>query len=203
MRRIFTLSAFALSVGIGIQTASAGNSDANEIQQREEAAHQATETLFQELSGALQSAMRKDGPSAAVAVCRDIAPAINSRLSLENGWRVTRVGTRVRNPLLGTPDAWERDVLNKFARRQQAGEALPEINHAEVTGSGEHRQFRYMRAIGTQPACLACHGSAEQIDGDIKAMLDKHYPHDQATGYKAGELRGAFSVSQPYPEKEP
>lgn len=202
MRRILiTLSALTLSIGIDAGQATGADDGSNgEFRQREQAAHQVTEVLFKELSGALQDAMREGGPAAAVTVCRDMAPAINSRLSLENGWRVTRVGTRVRNPLLGTPDAWERKVLQSFARRQQAGEALPQINHAAVTGAGEHRQFRYMRAIGTQPACLACHGPRENIDDDIQAMLSEHYPHDQATGYQAGELRGAFSVTQPYPE---
>ena len=201
MRRFIILSALTLSLSIAsAQATGANNGSKDELSQREQAAHQVTETLFKELSSALQNAMQDGGPAAAVTVCREIAPAINSRLSLENGWRVTRVGTRVRNPLLGTPDAWERDVLQDFAGRQQAGEALPQINHAEVTGSGEQRQFRYMRAIGTQPACLACHGPSEQIDDAIQAMLSEHYPHDQATGYKAGELRGAFSVTQPYPE---
>lgn len=45
----------------------------------------------------------------------------SGRLSRERGWRVTRVGTRVRNPLLGKPDAWEQQVLAGFTERAAKG----------------------------------------------------------------------------------
>lgn len=57
-----------------------------------------------------------------VKVCTDLAPHIAGRLSRDQGWRVTRVGTRVRNPLLGMPDAWEQQVLALFAARAAKGE---------------------------------------------------------------------------------
>lgn len=193
MRLFLTLLLIILSI-TGVARAETG------IAEKEAAAREVTEELFQELSAALQESMQEGGPSAAVSVCRDIAPQIKTRLSLENGWRVTRVGTRVRNPLLGMPDAWESRVLAEFARRQNAGEALSGMSYTEVVGSGDQRRFRYMRAIGTQPACLACHGKPDQISEDIRSMLRENYPHDQAIGYQAGELRGAFSVTQPFPE---
>ena len=170
---------------------------AGDLQAQREAAQAVTESLFERLNGALQDAMREGGPSAAVQVCRDQAPAIKNQLSLEHGWRVSRVGTRVRNPLLGQPDAWEREGLREFVRRQADGEALPGMFRETVEEDDDLRQYRYMQAIGTQPACLACHGGDEQIGDDIRAMLHQQYPHDTATGYRAGELRGAFTISMP------
>ena len=51
-----------------------------------------------------------------------------------------------------------------------------------------------MKAIPTGEVCLKCHGS--NVAPDVKAAIGELYPEDQATGFKAGELRGAFSVSK-------
>ena len=32
---------------------------------------------------------------------------------------------------------------------------------------------------------------------EVKALLKERYPHDQAKGYKAGDLRGAVSIKRP------
>jgi cytochrome c551/c552 len=45
--------------------------------------------------------------------------------------------------------------------------------------------------------CLSCHGSDAQIPGPVKKQIASSYSKDLATGYKAGELRGAFSVKIP------
>ena len=89
------------------------------------------------------------------------------------------------------PDAWEQAVLEDFQRRSQAGEAVASLNRAEVVDG----EFRYMRAIATGEPCLACHGSA--IKPELVQLLDRHYPQDQARGFAAGELRGAFTLRRP------
>ncbi len=43
--------------------------------------------------------------------------------------------------------------------------------------------------------CAACHGT--DVKPDVKSEIDKLYPQDQATGFKPGELRGAFTISMP------
>jgi hypothetical protein len=40
--------------------------------------------------------------------------------------------------------------------------------------------------------CLACHG--ESLEPAVAAKLAAAYPKDQATGFRAGDLRGAFWV---------
>ena len=52
-----------------------------------------------------------------------------------------------------------------------------------------------MKAIPTAQLCLACHG--ENIDSITRTRLEKLYPDDQAAGYKVGDIRGAFSITQP------
>jgi hypothetical protein len=53
-----------------------------------------------------------------------------------------------------------------------------------------------MRPIPAGGVCLACHGPAEVLPNEVKQALKTKYPNDQATGYTAGQLRGAFSVSK-------
>lgn len=168
----------------------------NDLQSRQEAAAAVSNYLLQTLSTALQAELAK-GPAAAVGVCTITAPALASRLSRQTGWQVTRVGTRVRNPLLGMPDAWERSVLEGFAARADAGENLAQMSYGEMVSANGASEFRYMKAIGVQPACLSCHGNSAQIPAAVQDALVEHYPLDQATGYAAGDLRGAVSIRQP------
>ena len=197
-------SAIALTALLALSTAPAAHTADSEFtfEQRIAAAEAVTSELFDELSGRLKSALSEGDHSAAIRVCRDEAPAIKTRLSLEHGWHISRVGTRVRNPLLGTPDPWERSVLDDFERRIGTGEPISDLTHAEVVEAGDKRYFRYMRGIGVQSNCLACHGAREQMDAPVRRILEERYPHDRAFGYEVGDLRGAFTVIQPMPEAE-
>ncbi len=161
------------------------------------------ERFQQELAAKLSAALAEGGPQRAVDVCRIEAPAIASRLSRESGWQVRRVGTRVRNPATGLPDAWEQQQLTGFARRLAAGEPPAAIaNFAEVD-EPLGRMQRYMRAIPVAAPCLVCHGERSLQPPDLQAALAREYPHDAATGYRAGELRGAFSLRRPVPPIAP
>jgi hypothetical protein len=162
-----------------------------------EEARAVTGELAGQLMSRLQAAIAEGGPANGISVCRDQAPAIKTALSLERGWEVSRVGTRIRNSLLGTPDAWERAVLAEFQRRHEEGESFGDMERAEVVTEGDERYFRYMRPIGTQGICLNCHGERGQMNEAVRAQLDERYPHDRAVGYEVGDLRGAFTVKIP------
>ena len=185
--------------------AEASQSDEAAIEQRREGAREVTQRLFKELSSELKAAMKEDGPKAAIRVCRDRAPAIKSRLSRETGWKITRVGTRVRNPLLGMPDEREAEVLARFQRQLDEGVAMKNLEYAGVEKAGGTRYFRYMRPIEVKGQCLGCHGPKDQQPAAIREQLQKEYPNDRAVGYQAGDLRGAFSVIQnmEHPYNEP
>ncbi len=172
-----------------------GAVSAGEIDNYKKEAVETTQAFVKQLGGAMQEQMKAGGPEAAVKVCSELAPQISAEMSREKGWKVTRVGTRVRNPMLGIPDAWEQKVLARFQERAAKGETFDKMAHAEIVTEPGGKYFRFMKAIGVQPQCLACHG--EKIDPDIKAMVDERYPHDNARGYKAGDLRGAVSIKRP------
>ena len=43
--------------------------------------------------------------------------------------------------------------------------------------------------------CLTCHGSKEQIGGDLYSdVIEALYPKDKAINFKLGELRGMWSI---------
>ena len=144
-------------------------------------------TLQSELGSRLKQAMTAGGPVQAIDVCRMEAPAMAARLNLGASARVGRTALRVRNPA-NAPDAGARTVLEGFAHRLAAGETGP-IEEFRTLPDGS---ARYMQAIVTQPMCLACHGPA--LAEPVRQALAKHYPADEATGFRVGEMRGAFIV---------
>ncbi|WP_058557819.1 DUF3365 domain-containing protein [Thiohalocapsa sp. ML1] len=146
------------------------------------------------LQGELKGALKEGGPVAAVTMCKDKAPAIAEDLSEEHGWDVGRTSLKPRNPA-NAPDAWEEQVLEQFASRQQNGESPMGMTYASVEETADGKVYRFMQAIPTAEVCLACHGT--DIAEPIAAALDKAYPEDQARGYSAGEIRGAFTLSKP------
>jgi hypothetical protein len=172
---------------------SAGAADFDEY--RSEAAA-ASKSLMEDLAAELVREMQAGGPAAAIGVCSEAAPRIAGSLSRAHGWKVTRVGTRVRNPLLGMPDAWEQQILARFQRLADAGEAVGGVEHAEIVEEPAGRFFRYMRAIDVRQPCLVCHGPGDGIPEDVRAMLAERYPFDEARDYQAGDLRGAVSIKR-------
>jgi len=150
--------------------------------------------FMQTLKQELQAGMQDGGPVNAISVCNLSAPAIANTYSVRNGWDVGRTSLKTRNPA-NEPDAWERSVLESFEERKRAGEDPKKMEHYEVVRQDGGDQLRYMKAIPTAQICLACHG--EHVDSITRTRLEKLYPDDRALGYKAGDIRGAFSVSQP------
>jgi hypothetical protein len=161
-----------------------------EIDSSRATAREFMQTLKQEL----MSGMQEGGPVNAISVCNLSAPGIASTYSIRKGWDVGRTSLRVRNPA-NAPDAWERSVLESFEERRRAGEDVAKMEHHEVIRQDGISELRYMKAIPTAQLCLACHG--EQVDSTVRERLEKLYPDDQALGYRVGDIRGAFSISQP------
>lgn len=171
--------------------------DDADIQARVDEAKTVTGDFLKQLGGTMKREMQAGGPVAAMKVCREVAPTIANDISLRTGWKVTRVGTRVRNPMLGMPDAWEQGVLTEFEKRAAQGEKFETMMHFEVVEEPAGKSLRFMKAIGAAPQCLVCHGSAGQISEPVRTQLNSLYPHDRALDYKPGDLRGAVSIKQP------
>lgn len=187
--RILTAALFSTSIALP----ALANDDMAKYQ--DEARKVAKEFVTQ-LGGELKKEMEANGPGAAIKVCRNVAPAIASDLSRKNGWHVSRVSLKVRNPLLGMPDAWEQKVLADFDRRLEK-ENPANMDFAEIVTEPQGKYFRYMKAIPLQDVCLKCHGTDEARAQPAKDVLAADYPHDKATGYTLGQLRGAVTIKRP------
>ena len=162
------------------------------------ASRAASAELVQQLGAELKKELGRGGPESAIRVCREMAPQIAGKLSRQSGARVARVSLKTRNPLLGTPDAWEQKILADFDRRA-ASENPQSLEHWETVSEPQGRYFRYMKAIPVQPLCLACHGTEEMIAPAVQQTLESEYPQDRARGYSVGQIRGAVTVKRPLP----
>jgi hypothetical protein len=138
----------------------------------------------------LKKALAEGGVQQAIEVCSVQAPEIAKNLSISTQWQVKRVSLKARNNQSAIPNAWEKSILEEFNQRQQQGVSAKTIAKAAVIGD----EFRFMKAQGTAPLCLTCHGS--KLTVETKTALKEFYPQDQATGYSLGEIRGAFSLTK-------
>jgi len=141
----------------------------------------------------LNSQIAKGGPAAAVEVCNEKAPQMAKAASEQTGWAIRRVSLRNRNPK-AVPDAWELEALKDFDQRAAAGEKPATLEKYGVVDTATGKEYRYMKALPTQPVCLACHGAAENFAPEVAEKLRTLYPADKATGYSVGDLRGAITL---------
>lgn len=182
----------AITLGLVLIQVNANAQDADALLGRSRGIAQ---QLAQQLGAELKKEMTAGGPASAVTVCKSLAPEIAGRLSREHGAKVARVSLKTRNPLIGSPDHWEQEVLRRFDQRAAAGEKVEALEQGEVVSEAQGRYYRYMKAIPVQPLCLACHGGAE-VGAETQAALAREYPHDRARGYSLGQVRGAITIKQ-------
>lgn len=164
-------------------------------EQRVAQSRASAKSLMQALKTELQAAMKAGGPVNAVGVCHTQAVGITEAQAQDGGLGIRRTSLKVRNPA-NAPDAWEASVLERFEKRKAAGEDVTALEYHEVTEAGGKRTFRWMKAIPTAEVCLACHGG-DNVAPAVEAKLADLYPQDQARGFQVGDIRGAFSVTQP------
>lgn len=178
-----------------IMAAPTAQAVADEQAHRADQSRAAIKSFGGALKGELKGALKSEGPLKAIEVCNNQAQSIASAISKKHGWDVSRTSLKPRNAA-NSPDAWERAVLEEFESRKAAGEELKVMEYYEVVTMNDKQVFRYMKAIPTaKKPCLVCHGS--NLKPKVAAIIDKYYPNDQARGYKAGDIRGAFSIIQP------
>ena len=171
-----------------------GLATGDSIEERTVACRAVAAGFMSTLKAELAKAMREGGPVHAIKVCKNRAPEIAAQKSRATGWGVARTSLKVRNPA-NAPDGWERRVLESFEARRARGEHVKTLEHGEIVTENGKRFFRYMKAIQTRGICLRCHGT--KIDSAVSTALREFYPQDKATGFNLGDIRGAFTVTQP------
>lgn len=182
------------AMAVALMAVSMGRAVAeDDIQQRTEAARAAAADFGKTLIGELQKAIAAGGLVNAIAVCNTVAPKIAAEKSGDWKMTIARTSLKLRQPA-NRPDAWELAQLQHFEERKAAGDnpAVLEVgDYAEKNGK---RVFRYMKAIPAGEMCLGCHGTS--LTPEVAAKLKALYPQDAATGFKIGDLRGAFTITE-------
>lgn len=156
----------------------------------QEQAKQTIKAFANDLKTTLVTTMKSQGPVAAINVCNVSAPAIAEQHS-GDAYIISRTALKVRNPE-NQATAWQQDILKEFEQRLAEGTKMDSLDKVEQRDDG----WYYIKAIGTGKPCLTCHGS--ELNPAVKAKLSELYPNDQATGFKLGDLRGAFVVKYQY-----
>lgn len=160
----------------------------------QDAAVEADRALAKQLAGELKAALStamQISPANAIAVCSEKAPQIAARIGAENGVEIGRTALRTRSPA-NQPNDWQRNVLNDFQARVAAGESISSMEYSAVVREAGGPERRFMKAIATEALCLTCHG--QQLAPEIRTAIANRYPQDTATGFAAGELRGAVYI---------
>lgn len=148
----------------------------------------------QRLSLQLVTALREGGPVAGIEVCAREAPAIAAALSAETGADVRRISFAPRNPAAMAPEHLLASLRDLQARPLDDEGRPRMIGWTEGRGDAA-RQVTLRSVVMQDQPCGTCHG--QDIAPDVQAALARLYPQDRATGFTAGQLRGAIVVSQP------
>lgn len=144
----------------------------------------------QQLGAKLKSALATGGPVNALGVCSVEALALTQSVADKYGMTLRRATLRPRNPY-NLADSMEAAVLERMQKQLTATGTIDtvKIDHDGVTST-----FIPIRIV-EQP-CMACHGSVNgTISAETHAAITDKYPEDKATGYKPGDLRGAWVVT--------
>ena len=196
LKQLKPILTFAMLTACGFLAAPVfAESQEPDLNQLEQEAKTITMAFGKELKTVLQGTIMASGPVEAIKVCRTNAPAIANRLAQEKGWDVARTSHKVRNSN-NAPDAWEQKVLAEWQDKISRGAPVQNMKASEIVTENGVTVYRFMSAIPTGQMCLNCHGSS--IAGPVRNTIHDLYPDDQATGFKEGELRGAFSLKKTF-----
>ena len=186
---------FVLFLTVCVATCSAASEE--EVSPEVEAAmfqmgNSASQALMGALATQLTGAMQEGGPVNAVDFCSTSAIDLTAEVTHERGLDMKRTSMRYRNPA-NAPDEDETEALRYYESALADSGELPDP-WIQKAGRDE---YRYYRPLTVAPGCLQCHGTAEEIDPGVQAILDERYPDDLATDYAVGDFRGVVRVSIP------
>jgi hypothetical protein len=119
------------------------------------------------------------------AVCGPIGEEAK-RLGEANGWKVTQLAEKYRNPV-NTADKEATRLMHVLT-------ADPGMQGIWIrTEMNGQPGMRYVRRIEVKESCMPCHGTRESRPEFIK----EGYPRDRAYNFQVGDLRGVYSVFIP------
>ncbi|HSP41268.1 MAG TPA: DUF3365 domain-containing protein [Luteolibacter sp.] len=160
-------------------------------------AKESAQEAFALLSAELAAALEKGGPLAAIPVCAERAGEITREVAVRKHLDIVRLSDRPRNP---AQEATGDDLaaIDRFRTEIQASRQLQPSVKAAADGTTTVR----IPIIITQPLCLQCHGSDDDVAAATREAIAQSYPNDRARGYSLNDLRGIWKITVP-PESKP
>jgi hypothetical protein len=151
---------------------------------------------FSLLSSNLQSAIQSGGISNALPFCSIAASPLTAGMADKHGVTLRRVTHKPRNPS-GKADAAELKILESFDAALAASQSTNPPPPVVTQFTSEQVTF-FAPIVLNNDLCLSCHGEpGKDIAPADLAVIQKLYPRDEATGFKLGQLRGAWRIDFP------
>ncbi|HRP69052.1 MAG TPA: DUF3365 domain-containing protein [Turneriella sp.] len=155
-------------------------------------ASQAMQDVMPQMMQTVKQEVDKNGYASAVTFCSGFAAEFGKNKNVEWGklathdinaksFRFRRISEKNRNPN-NRADAKQSVILAQWLKEG----ATPTLYR-------DGTRVTTMHPIKiSMPMCLGCHGDAATVDKKAIGEIKRLYPNDLATGYKLGDLRGAF-----------
>ncbi|MCC6822103.1 MAG: DUF3365 domain-containing protein [Verrucomicrobia subdivision 3 bacterium] len=148
---------------------------------------------FSLLSSNLQAAIQQGGVSNALPFCSLAASPLTAGMAGKHGVTIRRMTHKSRNPA-DRADTTELAILNHFAAALTGTNPPPPL----VTNLTSSTATFFAPIILNNELCLKCHGEpGKDISAENVAIIQRLYPQDDATGFKLGQLRGAWRIDIP------
>ena len=153
---------------------------------------------FGVLSSNLQSALASGGVSNALPFCSLAASPLTASVATRHGVALRRITHKPRNPAARANEA-ERVVLDGFRSTLAPGQPPPPL----ATNLLPDQAAFFAPIVLNNALCLKCHGEpGKDISAESLAIIQRYYPQDEATGFKLGDLRGAWRIDFPFAKLE-
>jgi len=146
---------------------------------------------FGTLNATLMESMQTNGVEASIDLCNVKAYPITDSLAALHKTEIVRMAVRNRNPE-NKADQQAESLIRHYSLLQESGRDLSKSDTLVMTSEGS---VRYFKPILLQPQCVTCHGAKDtDIQDAVYARILAQYPDDKAIGFKAGDVRGIWSI---------
>lgn len=145
-------------------------------------------TTKQVLGQNLMGTIQREGVLEALEFCNVQAYPLTDSMANHHNAKITRVSDQPRNP---NNRANEEDL--KFI--QQFKNDIENGNDPSSVVVENNMKVAFYHPIITNDKCLLCHGDPKKdIADDVFKSINELYPDDEATGYYANQVRGAWKI---------
>ncbi len=146
-------------------------------------------TTFKTFKSKISQTAEKGGLPAVVNFCHDNTHKITDSIGKSHHVIIRRTSHKLRNTD-NKADIDEEAVINEYLKLQKEKKQMSPIVLKDTQG-----YVHFYAPIKTKPECMSCHGTpGKDIPENIYQMIKEKYPHDQATGFKVGDLRGIWDI---------